>query len=145
MLYRKVELSDLEEIASIEKDVMSMPWSYESFLEAAESDHTLFIVADDNGKIAGFAVFYITSPEAELPDIVVSKEYRRQGVGRQLLRTSIDTLVEQGITDIFLEVREHNEPARLLYKSFEFVETGLRKNFYENPVENAICMHLECK
>ncbi|SHI91184.1 ribosomal protein S18-alanine N-acetyltransferase [Pseudobutyrivibrio xylanivorans] len=141
--YRFANEKDLPSIVEIENEAMSCPWSLKSYEEAISSDHSFIMVAEDDGQIAAFSVFYLTPPEAELPDIVVDEKYRGQGLGRQLLTKSLEELETRGIDTIFLEVRVSNTPARRLYESFGFEEIGVRKYFYSNPVEDAICMKFE--
>jgi ribosomal-protein-alanine N-acetyltransferase len=141
--FRFATEADVSQIVSIEEESMSNPWKGDSYLEAIHSDHAFIIVASDNDKVAGFVVLYLTPPESELPDIVVDKSYRGQGLGRQLLEKATEELGKQKVDTIFLEVRESNAPARALYESFGFEEIGKRKYFYSNPVEDAICMRFE--
>ncbi len=136
-------IKDLDRIVEIERASMSTPWSRNSFIEAIESDHAFVNLVLYEGEMAGYAVFYLTLPEAELPDIVISEEYRGQGIGRALLEQSLEELKELGVEKVFLEVRESNTPARLLYESMDFEQIGVRKYFYSEPVEDAICMSYE--
>ena len=141
--YRFATEEDLQQIFEIEQSVMPCPWSMKSFQEAFSSDYSFILVAVDDYRICGFSVLYITAPEAELPDIVVAKEYQGKGVGKGLLKRTIDEASSKGVESIFLEVRVSNAPARGLYDSFGFEEIGTRKYFYSNPVEDAICMKFE--
>ena len=141
--FRYATLDDVEQIAAIEAASMPNPWKAPSYIEAINSDHAFIIVAMDEKMVAGFAVFYLTPPEAELPDIVVEKSYRGQGLGNQLLSYAATELTSKNIDTLFLEVRESNIPARGLYNKNGFEEIGKRKYFYANPVEDAICMRKE--
>lgn len=141
--YRFATEEDLQQIFEIEQSVMPCPWSMKSFQEAFSSDYSFILVAVDDYRICGFSVLYITAPEAELPDIVVAKEYQGKGIGKGLLQRTIDEASSKGVESIFLEVRVSNAPARGLYNSFGFEEIGTRKYFYSNPVEDAICMKFE--
>ena len=141
--FRYATIEDVEQIAAIEAASMPNPWKVPSYIEAINSDHAFIIVAMDEKKVAGFSVFYLTPPEAELPDIVVEKSYRGQGLGKQLLEYAATELTSKNIDTIFLEVRESNAPARALYTKMGFEEIGKRKYFYSNPVEDAICMRKE--
>ncbi len=141
--FRFANAKDLPTIVEIENAAMSCPWSLKSYEEAITSDHSFIMVAVEDEQIAAFSVFYLTPPEAELPDIVVDEKYRGQGLGRKLLEKSKDELASRGIDTIFLEVRTSNTPARRLYESFGFEEIGVRKYFYSNPVEDAVCMRWE--
>lgn len=141
--YRFATEEDLQQIFEIEQSVMPCPWSMKSFQEAFSSDYSFILVAVDDYRICGFSILYITAPEAELPDIVVAKEYQGKGIGKGLLQRTIDEASSKGVESIFLEVRVSNAPARGLYDSFGFEEIGTRKYFYSNPVEDAICMKFE--
>jgi ribosomal-protein-alanine N-acetyltransferase len=141
--FRYATNQDLNAIVAIENASMSCPWSLSSFEEAISSDHSFVLVAESDGEIAGYSVFYLTPPESELPDIVVDEKYRGRGLGRLLLEESIKILKDKEIDSIFLEVRESNMPARTLYEHIGFEQIGKRKYFYSNPIEDAICMRLE--
>ncbi len=140
--FRFAEEADLEEIVNIEKASMSNPWALSSYKEALDSEHAFIYVATESGNIAGFCVLYLTPPESEIPDIVIDKQYRNKGLGKVLLDNVIKELKSQGIDTVFLEVRVSNEPARALYEKVGFEQIGVRKYFYSNPLEDAICMSL---
>ena len=122
---------------------MSCPWSRDSYKEAMDSDHAFIMVATESDSCVGFAVFYLTVPESELPDIVVAEEHRGKGIGKALLDASLRELTSRGVDTVFLEVRVSNERAKALYEKVGFEEIGRRKYFYSDPVEDAICMRLE--
>ena len=140
--FRYATEADVDAIVAIEEASMSCPWNRDNYLEVVNSDHAFIMVALDDDDIAGFAVFYLTPPESELPDIVVAEAYRGQGFGKALLSESLVALKKKGIDTIYLEVRVSNTPARNLYSHIGFEEIGKRKYFYSNPVEDAICMSL---
>lgn len=141
--FRFANQQDLNTIVEIENASMSSPWSLDSYKEALDSDHAFIMVADEAGVCVGFAVFYLTAPESELPDIVVSESYRGRGIGKLLLDASLRQLSLRGVDTVFLEVRVSNERARALYEKMGFEEIGRRKYFYSDPIEDAICMRLE--
>ena len=134
---------DLDTIVEIESSSMSCPWSRDSYKEAMDSDHAFIMVATESDSCVGFAVFYLTVPESELPDIVVAESHRDKGVGKALLDASLRELTSRGVDTVFLEVRVSNERAKALYEKVGFEEIGRRKYFYSDPVEDAICMRLE--
>lgn len=140
--YRYATKEDLDQIVAIEQSSMPNPWTLKSYIEAIDSDHAFILVAVDVDTIVGFAVFYLTPPESELPDIVVASKNRGQGIGKNLLAYAKSELTSNGIDTVFLEVRVSNAPARKLYEGFGFEEIGKRKYFYSNPIEDAICMAL---
>ena len=141
--FRFANQQDLNTIVEIENASMSSPWTLDSYKEALDSDHAFIMVADEAGVCVGFAVFYLTAPESELPDIVVSESHRGRGIGKLLLDASLRELSLRGVDTVFLEVRVSNERARALYEKMGFEEIGRRKYFYSDPIEDAICMRLE--
>ncbi|SDB42574.1 ribosomal-protein-alanine N-acetyltransferase [Pseudobutyrivibrio sp. YE44] len=143
--YRFAKENDLQAIFHMEQASMNSPWSLKSYEEAFESDYSMILVAEQDGQLAGFSVFYLTPPEAELPDIVVDEAFRGNGVGRFLLEKSIEELRKKDVETIFLEVRVSNIPARTLYEHLGFEQIGVRKYFYNDPVEDAICMRADIK
>ena len=66
--------------------------------------------------------------------------FRRQGVARALLSWAFAALCLLGAQDVFLEVRAQNSAAQALYRSLGFVQTGLRRNFYATPADDAVLM-----
>lgn len=140
LIYRYATDSDADAIVAIEESAMSNPWHKDNYLEAIHSDHAFVVVASEDDAIAGFAVFYLTPPESELPDIVVAEAYRKRGIAKALLHYAFDQLQSKKVDTVFLEVRVSNTPAHTLYTSLGFEEIGKRKYFYSNPIEDAICM-----
>ncbi len=141
--YRLANASDIDAISAIESGNMPVPWDIASVAEAVTGSNSSCFVAEIEGHIIGFAFLYTTLFDAELPDIVVDSLYRGQGVGRGLMQQIISAAQEKKLEAIFLEVRVSNQPALALYQSFGFYEYHRRKNFYKNPVEDAICMKLD--
>ena len=68
------------------------------------------------------------------------KNFRRKNVAENMLNKLFYECGKKGVSDITLEVRETNVPAISLYEKLGFEEAGIRKNFYEKPVENALIM-----
>uniref|UniRef100_UPI00359F6AE1 GNAT family N-acetyltransferase n=1 Tax=Jeotgalibaca porci TaxID=1868793 RepID=UPI00359F6AE1 len=72
----------------------------------------------------------------------VLSSYKRQGIGEKLLQSLVAHGKEKGVENFILEVRISNEPAIALYKKYGFVEIDIRKNYYEQPVEDAYIFQL---
>ena len=140
IIVRKMQPEHLLQVCEIEKDNFSLPWSEKSFLESMERDDTLFLVALDREEVAGYLGCYCVAGEGEITNVAVKSSYRRQGVGGKLLETLYEEAKALHTQEFFLEVRESNEAAIGLYSRQGFVKEGVRKNFYEQPVENAVIM-----
>ena len=140
IIVRKMQRTDLPQVCEIEKDNFSLPWSEKSFLESMEREDTVFLVAMSDGEVAGYLGCYCIAGTGEITNVAVKSSCRRKGIGGKLL----EKLYEEGALldtqEFFLEVRESNEAAIALYSRQGFVKEGIRKNFYEMPVENAIIM-----
>ena len=91
----------------------------------------------------GYVVFYYVLDEGEIVRIAVDAACRRQGAAGQMLKELWRFCSEKEITRMMLDVRKSNKPAIYFYQSHGFVEDGIRKNYYENPSEDAILMSCE--
>lgn len=140
IIVRKMQPEDLLQVCEIEKDNFSLPWSEKSFLESMERNDTLFLVALNGEEVAGYLGCYCVAGEGEITNVAVKSSYRRQGIGGKLLETLYEEAKALHTREFFLEVRESNEAAIGLYSRQGFVKEGVRKNFYEQPVENAVIM-----
>lgn len=95
------------------------------------------LVAWEDARLAGFLVGRtLASCEHELLDLAVAPNFRRQGIGRALVRAWLD----RARGEAFLEVRPSNHTARLFYKSLGFEEVGSRPDYYRDPEEPAIVL-----
>ena len=92
------------------------------------------------GAILGFVVASLLPPQAELEIIAVAGQSQRKGLGSQLMRALADQMIEAGIAEILLEVRASNRPAIGLYSRFGFSQSGVRKSYYTDPIEDAALM-----
>ena len=137
---RRMEPEDIEAVAAIEAATFSVPWTVNGFKSALERRDTIFYVAEKDGMIVGYAGFYISVDEADITNVAVEESTRGQGIGQALMEKVIETCDNKGVLMIGLEVRAGNEPAKKLYSGLGFKEVGRRKNFYEQPTEDACVM-----
>lgn len=137
---RYMKKEDVIQVARIEKENFSIPWSENAFMETLQKDYALYIVAEENEEILGYCGLYQAFNEGEIVNVAVDSKARRRGIATRLMEFMLFESVKRGIDQWFLEVRKSNEPAIALYKCFGFVEAGIRKNFYEKPREDGIVM-----
>lgn len=104
----------------------------------AEEEHGRSVwVAEVDGEVAGFAVWQdLPGGEAELLNLAVDPRLRRRGAGRALVEAMAGRRM-------WLEVRASNEGAIQFYESLGFQKRGLRRNYYRDPVEDAVVMGRE--
>lgn len=134
----------LPQVAALEKVCFPAdPWSERLFRAALDSSGTTILLAEGtDGSLLGYAVLYTVLDEGNLDNIAVAPERRRLGVADALLAALLRR--ERGhLSRLMLEVRPSNTPAIALYRKYGFEAVGLRKNYYEDPREDAILMTLE--
>ncbi len=140
MIIRKMTSEDAPQVAEIEKQVFSMPWSEKSFADAATKEGNIYFVAEEDGRIAGYVGAWGVFGEADITNVCVAPEYRKRGIADKLINALIEAGRQAKIDIFFLEVRESNRAAISLYEKNGFKQISVRKNFYERPVENALVM-----
>ena len=131
-------VDDIAQVAEIERQIFSIPWSEKAFRDSMESDNTIYIVAKENDNVAGYAGMYLSFEEGNITNVAVNPLSRRKGIGEKIVRDILNRAYEKGVRDVFLEVRETNSVAIALYEKIGFKEEGIRKNFYDKPRENAL-------
>ena len=134
---KKMTSSDIENIAFLEKECFSEPWSDESLKAELKNKNAHFFVAQDKGKILGYIGSQCYSGECYISNIAVFMEFQNQNIGSILLKNLID-FMKNKCEFISLEVRKSNIPAIKLYKKFGIKQVGTRKNFYRKPQEDAL-------
>lgn len=139
-LIRPMEELDLPQAAAIEKEAITPPWSEQAFRESLGLEHTILLAAIQDGQVAGYCVCYQSFEEGEITNVAVKKELRGQGIAGKLLEKLCSYGKERGLERYILEVRAGNEPAIHLYERSGFTRVGIRKGFYEQPVEDAVIM-----
>ena len=132
------DLPTMMEIAT--HSAAAAQWKQEEYarlfrLEAAQD--RMALVIEENGMVVGFVVARQIDVEWEIENIAVSGAARRRGLGTRLLGEFIELARSRGGKTIFLEVRESNAAAKILYEKWAFQETGRRKSYYQDPEEDA--------
>lgn len=137
---RPMEDRDISTVEQIEKSIFSLPWSAKSFVDAANTPENVYLVCECTGEIAGYCGMWTVLGEGNITNIAVSPSYRRSGVAEALLKELERRARLKDVTIFFLEVRQSNEAAKRLYEKLGYSPIGVRKRFYEKPVEDAIVM-----
>ncbi len=140
MIVRRMQKEDVSRVAEIEAKSFSQPWSEQAFLDACEDQAAVFLVAEDEEEVLGYAGMYVSFEEGEITNVAVNPVARRRGVGEAIILAMQEEASVLGVTRIVLEVRDHNEPAIGLYEKMQFSLVGIRKGFYDFPKEDARIM-----
>lgn len=143
--YNKTEISpitedDIAEIAEIEKECFSTPWSEDALRSELSNDGAVFLKAVTDGEISGYIGMHTVLDECYIANIAVKNKFRRRGIGEAILDSAEKEALSKNCSFISLEVRVSNAPAISLYEKRGYISQGQRKNFYSNPTENALIM-----
>lgn len=139
---RPATWEDVPLVAAIESESFSDPWSERSFGEILLASAAIFLVAapSESRSIAGYVIALVVQNEGEILNLAVAPDFRRRGLGGELLDAGLSAVHARGARDIFLEVRESNQAALALYGSRGFSAIGQRRKYYRNPVEDALVL-----
>ena len=135
----KADKTKASQIAELEKECFSHPWSKKTITEAMENG-TLFFIAQKGEKTVGYIGVSLILDEGYITNIAVTKKERKKGVGTALLERVFAEARDNNLSFISLEVRESNKKAFSLYEKFGFKSEGKRKNFYDDPKEDALIL-----
>ncbi len=147
---RPATTSDLEEIAHIEREQFSNPWTREYYAAELQNDrcHLLVATTPPGGgdapavPIAGFLLFWRLGAELELHKIAVAAACQRQGHASRLMDFFVRSARAWSCERAWLEVRANNLPAIRLYEKYCFRCVGRRRGYYSDPEEDALVYEL---
>lgn len=129
---------NVTEAAALSATCLKEAWSEEVCRAQLNNRNDRTLLAYAEGKAAGFLSCWYIAGEAEINNICVLPEFRRQGIARAMFDEIFKVLSEA--ESWVLEVRESNSAAIALYESLGFEKAGVRRNFYDDPCENAVIM-----
>ena len=135
--------ADVAEVAALEAVCFSNPWSEASVASELDNPLSLWLVARDAAGLLGYIGSQSVPDEADMMNLAVRPDARRQGVAQALLRALEAALRQNGIRSLTLEVRAGNESAIRLYTQAGFRQAGRRKNYYFHPKEDALILKKE--
>jgi len=139
---RRMLLHEVEDIYNIEKQSFDgAMWPLSAFVEEAAEGMAIYFVATVDSKIVGYSGFWCIIDEIHLNNIAVLPQFRRLGIAKALLRSTIEYGLGRLAEKMTLEVSDQNIAAVELYRSFGFVDEGVRLNYY-SPGEHALIMWL---
>ena len=139
LVIRPAAPSDAPGIAELEIETSGHPWSKDSILhDITESNIAVVISAELDDKLVGYADVWNIAGEGQLNNIAVTGAARGNHIGQKMMEYLFDALKESGATEMSLEVRVSNTPARRMYEKLGFVNLGIRPGYYEDNGEDAV-------
>ncbi len=133
---------DVSAVEALQRRSFTNAWGAESI--RWELEHTdvarLYVARGAGGALVGYCACWMIFDELHLNSLAVEDAWRRRGVARQLLRRVIGDSVAVGARSGTLEVRQSNTAARGLYERFGFKVEGVRRDYYQEPREDALVL-----
>lgn len=134
-------LDDVAAVHEIERLSFSTPWPVHAFEQELRGNRLArYIVARAGDRVVGFAGLWLMVDEGHVTTFGVHPDWRRQGIGRQLLLNLAELSSAIGARRMTLEVRVSNEGAQALYRTFGFEVAGTRARYYTDDGEDALVM-----
>ena len=131
------------QIAALEREYFSLPWSENSIRSELRNELSLWLVAVEGDRVLGYVGSQTVLDESDMLNLAVLPECRRGGVGRALVTALCAALQSRGSRCLTLEVRDSNAAARALYAALGFREIGRRPRYYSRPTEDAVLYRKE--
>ena len=139
--YPVMTFADLDAVAEAEARIYPFPWTRGNFADSLAAGHGAWLAQED-GRMIGYAVMMQVLDEAHLLNISVLPELQRGGRGSALLMHIFGQARLQTATRMLLEVRPGNLAGQGFYRRHGFVEIGRRRDYYpaHGGREDAILM-----
>ena len=136
---------DLDGVLEVEDVSFTNPWTRDMYAWELQNRAVchIYVVRTPECAVAGFCAFWLVFDEIHINNVALRPEYRNQGLGTALLRHVMAEGRQLGAKRATLEVRASNTGARRLYERLGFVVSGKRRNYYTNPVEDALILWAE--
>ena len=149
ILVEPMHREDLPAILAIEAASFALPWTEEMFeSELARKDISEILVArvSDAGMpppMLGYICVWVIGEELHINNLAVDPRWRRRGIAGALLEAALQRGRVCGARRALLEVRASNFAAHALYRRYGFEPAGVRKRYYDRPIEDAVIMKRE--
>ena len=125
------------EIAALERECFSLPWSEASIRSELRNELSLWLVAVEDCRMLGYVGSQTVLGESDMMNLAVRPDCRRRGIGRALVEALCEVLRVEKAVSLTLEVRASNEAAKALYAALGFTSVGCRPRYYSRPTEDA--------
>src|SRR3954454_7774485 len=134
---------DMPEVLQAEQESFEYAWTEEDFLKCLRQRNCIGMVAEHGEKVVGFMIYELHKAKLHVLNFAVHPDYRRTGVGKQMVAKLVGKLSSHRRTRITLAVRETNLPAQLFFKTLEFRATKVLRGYYEDSGEDAFLMQFK--
>lgn len=140
--YKLADENHVDQMYEIEEAVFPIPWSYESlYQDVCQHEIAVYVVGICGEEVVSYAGLWYVHEESHITNIAVKENYRRRGIGKEMMRVLFKIAKDLGVKTMTLEVRASNEAAVSMYENTGFYKAGLRKKYYTDNNEDAIIMN----
>lgn len=148
---RQMFLSDIDTVLGLQRENNLSFWSFNDYIKQINDITSINLIASANDKIVGFIISGLiinqvsefgNENEVEIFNFSVQKHLQNRGIGTIILKEFIEQCKGFTVITIWLETRRSNAQAQNFYKKQGFVKVYERKNYYQNPPEDAVVMRL---
>jgi ribosomal-protein-alanine N-acetyltransferase len=140
-----MEEKDVPAVLAIEHLSFPNPWRESTFrgeIQNRPISHPHVVVHTALNRVIGHIIFWQIGEDVQINNIAIHPDFRRLGIGEQVLKQVIEQVRFKGASWVMLEVRPSNLAALKLYKKLGFKMMGIRKGYYTNPAEDAFVLAL---
>ncbi len=136
--FRPMTIADIPDVLELERATYPQPWSEAIFRDELFQPNRVYVVAESEGEMVGFAGLMLIDDDAHVTTLAVTTSARKSGLGTRLMLELIAAGLDRGARNLTLEVRATNEGAQRLYQRFGMVSVGVRKHYYRD--DDAVIM-----
>jgi ribosomal-protein-alanine N-acetyltransferase len=133
---------DLDGVLDVEAESFTNPWTRQMYAWELQNRSVchIYVVRMHDCEVAGFCAFWLVLDEIHINNVAIRPQYRGRGIGTALLHHVLAEARRLGARRATLEVRASNEAARRLYERLGFYVAATRRDYYTNPVEDALIL-----
>ena len=128
---------DMPEVLAIEHAGFEFPWCEEEFLRVLRQRNCIGMVAEYGERVVGFMIYELHKSKLQVLNFAVSPEFRRMGVGHQMVAKLVGKLSSHRRTRIVLHCRESLLTSQLFFRVEGFRATQVLREYYEDTGEDA--------
>jgi ribosomal-protein-alanine N-acetyltransferase len=135
-------VADVGAVEALQRRAFTNAWGAEAIRWELENTDVarLYVARGPDGSLVGYCACWMIFNELHINSLAVDEAWRRRGVARRLLGHVLDEAIAGGATSATLEVRASNQAARALYEGLGFKVEGLRRDYYQEPREDALIL-----
>ena len=134
--------ADLDGVLHVEAESFTNPWTRDMYAWELQNRAVchIYVVRTDDCRVAAFCAFWLVFDEIHINNVAVLPAWRGRGIGTTLMQHVLTEGARLGAHRATLEVRASNASALRLYDRLGFYVAATRRNYYSNPVEDALIL-----